>query len=1453
MSVSIPLCVGWNLIGFPSSTARPVVSALASIQGHYLRVFGFDPSDAADPWEVFDPAVPTWANDLTTLEPGRGYWIYATEPTTLVVDNGGDGPTVAIAQPAELATITAPTGVIGTVRSPSLASWRLETRPEGEATWKTLATGSAPVEAATLGTFDPTLLENGLHELRLTGIDTHGVVDEAAVDVLVDGQMKIGPFSLTFVDLEVPLAGLPIQVLRSYDSRRRERVGDFGFGWAMEVRQGSLAHNRPVGEAWQIAAGFLPCQQSLELSPHLTTVRLSDREVYRFRPVLSALAVTGGGCFATVGYAFVDGPVPGATLAIAGNRSVFYGNGTTELVDADALTLYDPTTVRLTTRDGRSFELTRGVGVTKLTDPHGNTVTFTAGAITHSSGVSIALTRDAAGRIVRLADPAGAEVLYAYDAAGDLAAVTDRTAATARFGYLGGHYLETIEDPLGRTPIRNEYGPDGRLTRHVDAFGHTIAYDHRLSDRREVVTNRLGASRLLEYDARGNVTREVDESGVVTVRTFDAHDQLLSESVGDLPPSVHVYDAARNLTETRDGLGHATRFTYDARGNVLTTTDPRGGVTTNVYDSRGNLLQTVDPLGGTRHFTYDARGNLLTETDALGQVSSFAYDGRGNLTRETDALGHATTSTHDSQGNRLSETRTRTRSDGTVETLTTQSAYDANGQLLSTTAPDGSVTRSEYNALGQVTATVDALGRRTGLSYDALGRPTRTDPPDGTFEETAYDAEGRRTQSRDRGGRTTGYEYDAAGRLRRTTFADGAVAEQTYDAAGRLATTRDARGAVATFGYDAAGRRTSVTDALGQVTRTGYDAAGNATTQTDALGATTLAVYDAAGRAVRTVWVDGTSRQSGYDVLGRRTTETDESGRLTRFDYDALGRLTSVTDALDQVTAYAYDELGNRISQTDANGHVTRFAYDALGRQTTRALPAVAGVAVEERFAYDAVGERTSRTDFAGRTTTYAYDLAGRLTRRTYPDGSIHAFGYTATGRRQSMSDARGTTSYVYDARDRLTSLTYPDGRELHFGYDLGGNRTRLEAHVAGQTLVTSFTYDLLSRLETVTDPDGKVSVHGYDANGNRSQLAQPNGVTTSYLYDRRNRLTSLAATHAISGTIGSYAYTLTPTGNRTRIVEADGTTRSYGYDALERLTDEHVTAGSTPGSPTRWRNVFTYDAVGNRLHQDRTTGAGSPLPLAYTYDARDRLLTENALAYGWDAHGNQTSKSGPDGATYDWDLENRLTRVALANGTLVEHTYDADGTRVRTRTTPATGPPTTIDYLVDPWHQTSAAGRGLVLSQVVAETDGTGNLTAYHVRGDDLLATLRPNPAPTPGGSLWMARYFHAEGIGTIRALTDELGNVTDRYTLEAFGTLIDHEGDDPNGYLFAGEALDPNSGLVLQPGTVAGPAVGRFGSMDPWRGTHFEPSTLHRYQYAAQTRSTKEIQVGLMACRPK
>jgi hypothetical protein len=82
------LQAGWNQFGYPIAGTRSVETALASISEGYTSIYFYQPT--SDEWKLYDETVvnehPTYTslvNDLTALEFGQSYWIYATEAITL--------------------------------------------------------------------------------------------------------------------------------------------------------------------------------------------------------------------------------------------------------------------------------------------------------------------------------------------------------------------------------------------------------------------------------------------------------------------------------------------------------------------------------------------------------------------------------------------------------------------------------------------------------------------------------------------------------------------------------------------------------------------------------------------------------------------------------------------------------------------------------------------------------------------------------------------------------------------------------------------------------------------------------------------------------------------------------------------------------------------------------------------------------------------------------------------------------------------------------------------------------------------------------------------------------------------------------------------------------------------------------------------------------------------------
>jgi len=1306
-------------------------------------------------------------------------------------------PAAVITSPVNDATVTSPTDVIGTATDANFLKYMLEIAPVGDSNFTKLAEGTAPVTNGVLGRFDPSMLLNDIYTVRLTVFDKGGNTTSTSVNYQAARDAKVGIFTLTFQDLDIPLSGLPITVNRVYDSRDKGK-GDFGIGWRLDVQALKLRANRLQGEGWQITVTGSVFNRRYNLVPigqHKISLTLPEGKVEEFdltpTPTSSALvpleAVTA-----------VYTPRPATT----GKLEVLDG---TDLWIIDAqpgpVTLYDfgnfdefnPQLFRYTSADGRIFIISKAGGVQSVTEPNGNTLSFGPNGIIHSSGKSISFTRDAQGRITQITDPNGSVQRYTYDTNGDLANHTDAVNNTTRFLYNLSHGLLEVRDPLGRRSVRNEYDAEGRLIAHVDGDGKRIDYTHNVGAKQEIISNRLGALTVSTYDQQGNVLSLTDALGNTTNYTYDANGNRLTESDPLGNTRTYTYDARNNPLSVRDALGGVTTYSYNGNGQLLSTTDPLGRVSTNTFDARGNRLSSTDPSGQVTAYAYDASGNLTTITDPLGRISRAEYDANGRVTRQVDPLGNQTLLTYDANGNTLTQTTRRTDSTGNLLTLTSQNIYDSANRLLKTTYPDGSFTEIVYDALGRVDSTTDKNGNRTDNEYSASGKIAKTIHGDGTSESFSYDAEGNRIATTDRGMRTTRYEYDALKRLVRTILPDGGILVSEYDSAGRTIASIDQMGNRTRFQYDAVGRRTKVIDPLGHETIITYDARGNQTSVTDPNGGVTQFQYDANDSRIRTTYPDGRFGLVTYDATRKKTSETDPAGNTTNYSYDVVGRLTRVTDPLGQITAFTYDEVGNRISQTDANGHITRWAYDNSGKVMRRTLP----LGTFETFTYDANGNTLSRTDFAGRTTNLSYDSQNRLTSKTHSDGSTATFNYSASGKLQRVTDSRGVTLYGYDVMDRLTSVQNPNGSTISYAYDSRGNR--LSVTVPSGT--TSFLYDGLGRLTTVNDPAIGVASYAYDAAGNRTSLTQQNGAITEYTYDSRHRLTQLRNRRADGSVISSYLYTLGAAGNRTRVAEHTGRTVDYAYDALFRLSRETIT---DPGAGNR-TIAYTYDPVGNRLSMTSDASTSN-----YTYDANDRLLTDGTSSYSYDANGNVVTKvAGAVTTTYSWNVENQLTSV-VTPASAITYKYDHTGTRIE-----STVNGVVKRYLVD-------ASRAL--SEVAEERDAAGALLVRYVRGSDLLAQIRSGAT----------RFYHFDGQNSTRQLTDTAATVTDTYSFDAFGAELARTGATTNDYLYNGQQFDANAGFYYLRARYYNANTGTFVSMDPFAGNVFDPPSLHKYNYA-------------------
>ena len=162
---------------------------------------------------------------------------------------------------------------------------------------------------------------------------------------------------------------------------------------------------------------------------------------------------------------------------------------------------------------------------------------------------------------------------------------------------------------------------------------------------------------------------------------------------------------------------------------------------------------------------------------------------------------------------------------------------------------------------------------------------------------------------------------------------------------------------------------------------------------------------------------------------------------------------------------------------------------------------------------------------------------------------------------------------------------------------------------------------------------------------------------------------------------------------------------------------------------------------------------------------------------------------------------------------------YDGDGNRVQKIVAGVT-----TKYLVATVNPTG-------YPQVVYQTfSGTG-ITEYwrqFVYGLDRISQYRSTQSGT------QKSFYVYDGHGSVRALTDGSGNVTDTYDYDAFGNVTHQTGTTPNEFLFAGEQYDSNLHLYYNRARYLNVSTGRFWSMDTFEGDPEAPLSLHEYLYA-------------------
>ena len=1037
------------------------------------------------------------------------------------------------------------------------------------------------------------------------------------------------------------------------------------------------------------------------------------------------------------------------------------------------------------------------------------------------------------------------------------------------------------------------------MSESVDIMGNTTKYDRDANGNVIKTTNADGTYTLANYNSKNSVVAEVDELGYATIKAYDSNGTRLLKEATSLQPlsqsdintvTVSGFDPVTYLAANESSYAitsheyYADSYVSGVAGLIRATTDPEGNVTEYDYYKDGygkglvksKTLKDGNTIVSTVTYEYNAQLQVSKETTSydlsqnLYSVKEYEYDKFNNVTVTRDYGTGSTPATTVAEYDLLSRK--------TAEYAPNYSADKSHGSLT-TYYPDGNK-KSETDAEGNVTSYV----------YDAYGQVIKKTNPDGTMNLTAYDGLQREKATYFLGSENgtkqiltkisyefAGYNFDIYSALdtsashsckglktTKTTYItenkqvisetltdikEHTIYEKTngetkrtsaYYANGQLARQTDALGNITKYEYGYLNKVTKTytpfnTKSDGSVnysvTENQYDKNGNVTLAKQTVQkqdsdtvkySVTENQYNAQGLLTQVTLSDGTSNGEKnitkyfYNNAGIQTkmytglnSTNDSDYMTTNYEYDAWGHLVRTTDSTGYNSgATTYDLNGNALTVTDANGNVTTNTYDALNR---------------------VLAANTVCSDTSNVSKSYAYDSMGRITKSTRDDL---------------------TTSYTYDVMGRKsTEAEYTSVYATFKGFFYVGVSQYVDRQIVGINHLlmysyTSYEYDSEMRVTKVKENGDETASYTYDANGNKASETLANGVVSTYTYNGCNKITSLV-TKSGNSTISEYEYSYYLDGSDACKVRSENgiiETTNYEYDGLKRLTEEAVTTGNstdtyayeyddygnrvqmTATGSEEYETVYSYnDADGNYTallqeevktiegDSDTTANGLASSPLDLTSAASEDSGVETTV-YIYDANGNQITKKTDDKTeTYTYDGLNQL--IGFTDGeTVASYAYNVDGLRIK-----KTVDDKTIHHVWD--------GSQQIIADVVDNEFYEANC---YLRGTNLVATYNYQNGVKSGYT-----YYTQNAHGDVVNLTDETGAVTKSYTYDAFGVEQNIDDADDNAFRYCGEYYDSESGTIYLRARYYDPAIGRFISRDSVAGKNTDPLSLNLYTY--------------------
>lgn len=822
------------------------------------------------------------------------------------------------------------------------------------------------------------------------------------------------------------------------------------------------------------------------------------------------------------------------------------------------------------------------------------------------------------------------------------------------------------------------------------------------------------------------------------------------------------------------------------------------------------------------------RGYEFNTGDVVKDVTTITeYDNLGNATRVSVKDGNVETTTTNTftnntekwlLGRLTASTVTKTNESGTI-TKSSSFEYDKTSGLLTaeTFAPGNSV-----------------LGYRKTYVHDGFGNIVKStvEPLDNS---TA---------------RTTLSTYDARGRFMvSSTNSLGFTETSTMDeASGLVTSTTDMNGIVTYYAYDKFGSLVEENTPISNMqTTTGWS----------------VSMLDAPANALYFTW----SKVRGeayaiefYDCLGRQLRKVTESvgGKKVYVDqvYNNKGELVKVSEPYfsnDQPywTSYDYDDAGRIITQTNPDGYCYKYKYlglktvtkDPLQRESAKnanlnglLVSSVDAAGTCVSYKYNADG-KCIETKGPRTTIRCSYDIAGNRISLEDPDLGSSQDVYNAFGELIKHHDCYGDTNYEYDAGGRVVFEARPDGYvSTQYDKKWKGGVDEIVSVSNNFPSINSYAYDNFGRVIFKSNTIGNRRfdiAYAYASANHIGIITYPRGLKVRYVYDDCGVQT--AVLNEADGTAYWKLLSMDAKGQVEREAYGNGLVTTTFHDAQTG----NISAIRTSGIQN-WE--YYFDPVGNlRTRRDVKRNQNED----FAYDGLNRLCAvykngKLSQLMTYDTGGNILSKS--DVGTYNYeDGSNKLVSITdckrtiaswdnIAYNSFEKITHIASGDKVMS-----------LEYGHDKSRVMSCiqGSTTYYVDNLFEQKEGKNGKISYI----DYIFALGKAVAIETEDSISSVKFIHHDHLGSIQAYSDELGNLYQELSYDAWGLRRNPDTWAVYDVLTASNAYDAHGfgghehidvfDLINMDGRMYDPVVGRFLSADPFVQSPDFTQGLNRYAY--------------------